>query len=104
MEAAVAATPTRLTRLRRWEGLPYWLILPTVVYLAVFFAWPMIQAFELAVRLNGTWTLSPYRTMVHDINFGVAIRFTLIFIALIIPIQFFLALTMALVANSDIRG
>jgi multiple sugar transport system permease protein len=64
----------------------------------------MIQAFELAVRLDGTWTLSPYRTMVHDINFGVAIRFTLIFIALIIPIQFFLALTMALVANSDIRG
>jgi multiple sugar transport system permease protein len=32
-----------------------------------------------------------------------AVRFTLIFIAVIIPIQFVLALTMALIANSNIR-
>ena len=104
MATAVAAAPSRLTRLRRWEGLPYWLILPTVAYLAIFFAWPMIQAFELAFREGGTWTFAPYRTMYNDINFGIAIRFTLVFIALIIPIQFVLALIMALVANSDIRG
>ena len=103
MATAVAAAPSRLTRLRRWEGLPYWLILPTVVYLAIFFAWPMIQAFELAFREGGTWTFAPYRTMYNDINFGVAVRFTLIFIGLIIPIQFVLALTMALVVNSGIR-
>jgi len=103
MATAVAARPTTLQRLRRWEGLPYWLILPTVVYLAIFFAWPMIQAFELAFHQGSAWTFSPFRTMYHDINFGVAVRFTLIFIALIIPIQFVLALTMALVANSTIR-
>jgi multiple sugar transport system permease protein len=103
MEAAVAPSPTRIQRLRRWEGLPYWLVLPTVAYLLVFFAWPMVQAFELAFRAGNAWTISSYRTMYHDINFGVAVRFTLIFIALIIPIQFVLALTMALVANSDIR-
>jgi multiple sugar transport system permease protein len=104
VEAAVAtATPSRLTRLKRWEGLPYWLTLPTVAYLVIFFAWPMIQAFELAVREGGSWTLAPYRTMYHDTNFGIAVRFTLIFIVLIIPIQFMLALTMALVVNSDIR-
>jgi multiple sugar transport system permease protein len=103
MEAAVAASRPRIQRLRRWEGLPYWLILPTVVYLALFFAWPMIQAFELAVHVGGVWTIAPYRTMYHDTNFGIAMRFTLIFIALIIPIQFVLALTMALVVNSRIR-
>ncbi len=32
---------------RRW--VPYLLILPTLVYLAVFFAWPMVQALRLAV-------------------------------------------------------
>jgi multiple sugar transport system permease protein len=103
MATAVAARRTPIQRLRRWEGLPYWLILPTVVYLAIFFAWPMIQAFELAFHEGSVWTFSPFRTMYHDINFGVAVRFTLIFIALIIPIQFVLAMTMALVANSSIR-
>ncbi len=28
---------------------PYWLILPSVIYLALFFAWPMVQALRLAV-------------------------------------------------------
>jgi multiple sugar transport system permease protein len=104
MDAAVAARPSIVHRMRRWEGLPYWLILPTVGYLGIFFVWPMIKAFELSVRVDGTWTFSPFHQMYHDIRFGTAVRFTLIFIAIIIPIQFVLALTMALIANSNIRG
>ena len=94
----------RLIAIRRWEGLPYWLILPTVAYLGLFFVWPMIQAFELSVRVGGVMDVrARSATMYHDIRFGIAVRFTLIFIAVIIPIQFLLALTMALVANSEIR-
>src|SRR5919204_2663363 len=104
MDAAIATRPSIAHRLRRWEGLPYWLILPTVGYLAIFFVWPMIKAFELSVRVNGTWTVAPFRMMYHDIRFGQALRFTVIFIGIIIPIQFALALTMALIANSRIRG
>jgi multiple sugar transport system permease protein len=104
VDAAVATRPSIARRLRRWEGLPYWLILPTVAYLALFFVWPMIQAFELSVRVGGVWTFAPFREMYHDIRFGQSVRFTLIFIAIIVPIQFVLALTMALVANSRIRG
>ncbi|MGZ4391634.1 MAG: carbohydrate ABC transporter permease [Gaiellaceae bacterium] len=104
MEAAIAPRPSIARRLRRWEGLPYWLILPTVAYLALFFVWPMIQAFELSVHVGGVWTFEPFRTMYRDIRFGQALRFTLLFIAIIIPIQFALALTMALIANSRIRG
>ena len=103
MTTAIAARSSFARRMRRWEGLPYWLILPTVAYLALFFVWPMIQAFELSVRVGGVWTFSPFREMYHDIRFGTAVRFTLIFIAIIIPVQFLLALTMALVANSNIR-
>jgi len=104
MEAAVATRPSIARRIRRWEGLPYWLILPTVAYLGLFFVWPMIKAFELSVRVDGVWTFSPFRTMYHDIRFDDAVRFTLIFIVIIIPVQFALALTMALIANSRIRG
>ena len=44
-------------RKRRWEGLPYWLILPTVVYLGLFFIWPMIQSFGLALQdEEGEWS------------------------------------------------
>ena len=104
MDAAIATRPSIARRLRRWEGLPYWLILPTVAYLGLFFVWPMIKAFELSVRVDGVWTFSPFRTMYHDIRFDDAIRFTLIFIVIIVPVQFALALTMALIANSRIRG
>lgn len=104
MEAAVATRPSIARRIRRWEGLPYWLILPTVAYLGLFFVWPMIKAFELSVRVDGVWTFAPFRTMYHDIRFDDAVRFTLIFIVIIIPVQFALALTMALIANSRIRG
>ena len=32
---------------------PYLLILPSLVYLALFFAWPMVQGLILAVREEG---------------------------------------------------
>ncbi|MFO7633628.1 MAG: SH3 domain-containing protein [Caldilinea sp.] len=32
---------------RNWT--PYWLILPSIIYLALFFAWPMVQAMTLSV-------------------------------------------------------
>jgi multiple sugar transport system permease protein len=32
---------------------PYWLILPSLVYLAMFFGWPMVQGLILAIREDG---------------------------------------------------
>jgi multiple sugar transport system permease protein len=93
-------------RKRRWEGLlPYWLILPTVVYLGLFFVWPMIQSFGLALRdEDGGWTTSALDTMVHDTAFGDAMRFTFLLILVIVPIQFVLAFGMALLLNARLRG
>lgn len=102
---ATVAQPVALgRRLRRWEGLPYVLILPTVAYLGLFFAWPMVQAFELAFRIGGDWTLAPFRTMLDDTNFNQALTFTLLLVGVIVPIQFVLALAMALIANSKLHG
>lgn len=102
--ATVAQPVTLGRRLRRWEGLPYALILPTVAYLGLFFAWPMVQAFELAFRIGEDWTLSPFRTMLDDTNFSQALTFTLLLVGVIVPIQFVLALVMALIANAKIHG
>jgi multiple sugar transport system permease protein len=41
--------PQRSTRRKKIQWAPYILILPTVIYLAVFFAWPMVRAIRLAV-------------------------------------------------------
>jgi multiple sugar transport system permease protein len=102
--ATVAQPATLGRRLRRWEGLPYALILPTVAYLGLFFAWPMVQAFELAFRVEGTWTVAPFRTMVNDVNFNQALGFTLLLVVVIVPIQFVLALVMALIVNAKVHG
>jgi multiple sugar transport system permease protein len=102
--ATVAQPVTLGRRLRRWEGLPYALILPTVAYLGLFFAWPMVQAFELAFRIGDDWTLAPFRTMLDDTNFKQALTFTLLLVGVIVPIQFVLALVMALIANSKLHG
>jgi multiple sugar transport system permease protein len=102
---STVAQPASLgRRWRRWEGLPYWLILPTVAYLALFFAWPMIQAFQLAFHQGGVWTFEPFRTMMDDIAFGQALRFTLLLIVILVPAQFLLALAMALLVNAKLKG
>ena len=60
----IAQEPPLVRRRRRWEALPYLLILPTVVYLGLFFVWPMIQGFGLALRdESGNWTTSALETM-----------------------------------------
>jgi multiple sugar transport system permease protein len=104
---SLAQQETVLTRrARRWEGLlPYWLILPTVAYLGLFFVWPMIQGFGLALRdESGNWTFSAFDTMVNDAAFDDAIRFTFLLILVIVPIQFVLAFGMALLLNARLRG
>jgi multiple sugar transport system permease protein len=103
--ATVAEPRTAARRLRRWEGLPYWLILPTAGYLAVFFAWPMVKSFELAFQdIAGTWSFAPVRAMYNDIDFSLALKFTLLLVAVIVPLQFAIALTMALIVNARLRG
>jgi multiple sugar transport system permease protein len=103
MATTVVERPTLTQRVRRWEGLPYGLVLPTLAFLALFFAWPMVQAFELAFRDEGRWTLDHVRTMRNDLRFEEALGFTLLLIAVIVPLQFLLALGTALLLNAKLR-
>ena len=99
------AQPASVTkRIRRWEGLPYWLVLPTLAYLLLFFGWPMVEAFTLAFREDGVWGFTAYERMYDDLRFGEALKTTLILIGVIIPVQFALAVAMALLVNAKLRA
>ncbi len=84
---------------------PYILLLPSLVYMAIFFAAPMVQSFALALQdRTGAWSLASIERMVGDAQFERALITTLVLLILVIPIQFVLAMTMALVVNSRLRG
>jgi multiple sugar transport system permease protein len=89
---------------RRLSWTPYLLLLPSLVYLAVFFAVPMFQAFGLAFQnRDNEWSLASWRTMFNDAAFSDALLTTLILIVVIIPVQFVLAMGMALVINAKLK-
>jgi multiple sugar transport system permease protein len=179
--------------MRKWNLTPYLLVLPTLIYLAVFFAYPMVRSLNLAftgeneyldiyaeadpgsdvggtlamqtevqivdrvqleeilpngrtrptywfklegsdnngnavtgwanqrdlfvesrtesveARVTGgipvaSWTTQHIQRMFNDFRFQKAILNTLLLIIIILPIQFILALTMALLLQSEIKG
>lgn len=84
---------------------PYVLLLPSLAYLAIFFATPMIQAFALALQdPAGNWSLVSLERMLADPHFGRALQTTVALVILVIPIQFVLALSMALIIHARLRG
>lgn len=179
--------------MKKFPVTPYLLLLPSMIYLVLFFAYPMVQSLQLALRREGQflhlraepapeaapvgtlemqtevrvldrlrteevlpngrtrpiywfqveaedaagstiqgwvsqsnvfiesrtesttarvvsgettqeWTLDFLRRMVTDFRFGSALGTTVLLIALILPLQFVLAIIMALVLQSQIRG
>jgi multiple sugar transport system permease protein len=92
-------------RARRWQQtIPYLLLLPSVLFLFAFFAFPMVNAFTLAFRADaGGWTLDHFSTMIRDVAFTQAFRTTLLLLIIIIPVQFVVALTMALLIQSKLK-
>ena len=103
--ATEPSAPPRAGRARQWPLVPYALVAPVIVYLAIFFAWPMIQALVLAFQdSSGDWSLGPVQRMTGDLQFGQAVKLTLIFAGVVIPLQTLLALGMALLLGSSLRG
>ena len=91
--------------LKRFNWEPYLLLLPSTFYLLLFFAWPMFQAFRLAFQADdGHLTLAYMQRMFNDVMFSKALRNTVLLITAIVPIQFILALIMALLMMERLRG
>lgn len=85
---------------------PVLLLIPTVLFLVVFFAWPMVQSLALAFQseTSGAWTLDNVRRMTGDAFFWPSIKYTLLFILVIVPLQMILALAMALLLQAGLKG
>src|SRR6476659_1463240 len=95
-EDRAIATPARRTRRAGGPGksLPAYLLLgPAALFLAVFFVWPMVQALLLSIRgEHGGFTTANFHRMVGDTYFWPAVKYTVLFIVVILPCQLVLAL------------
>jgi multiple sugar transport system permease protein len=90
---------------RRRNLAPYILLVPSLLFLLVFFATPMAQSFGLALQdQSGAWSLKSIQTMLGHPEFGRAIQSTLVLLVLVIPLQLALALAMALIVNKRLHG
>jgi multiple sugar transport system permease protein len=99
----------RPRRPRRRPGLgplvPYLLLAPAALFMLLFFVQPLARSLLIAFQTSaGQWTGDNIRAMLHDSDFPLAIRNTLILLALIIPIETAIALGMAVVAQGRLRA
>ena len=87
------------------RSLPYLLLVPSVAYLLIFFASPMVQAVGLAfTSTTGEWGLSSLAAMMSDDRFWPAVWTTVILLVVLLPIQLALALAMSMIVTGRLRG
>ncbi len=91
------------SRERVWA--PYLLFLPTLIFLAVFVGYPLLRTFGLIfIAESGQLTLGHFNTLVQDSTFWKALKYTLLFLCTIVPLQVLLAFLLALFINRRFRG
>jgi multiple sugar transport system permease protein len=87
------------------QRLPYLLIAPSVAFLALLFLWPLAETVLVAfVTPQGVPTTEYLRKMAGDLNFGIALRNSLILVAIIVPLQVSIALGLAMLLGKVERG
>jgi multiple sugar transport system permease protein len=94
----------RVSRKARDDVLPYLLIAPAILFLALLFLVPLVQTIALSFTTSGAWSLGNYARMTGDLNFRIAIRNTFMLVIAVIPLQVALALGMGLMLQKLARG
>jgi multiple sugar transport system permease protein len=92
----VAAARAKLAGAARAQWLPYLLLAPSLIFLAVLFALPFLQTVLLSVSDGDTLSLANYAKMAGDLNFAPALRNTFALVIAVVPLQVVLALAMAM--------
>ncbi len=111
----MAPTTVARTRKKRREPiLPYLLILPTFIFVAMFTAWPTMLAFYQSFfrqRLNIAKFREPtfiglgnYTALFSDDRFLLVLKNTLIYVAVTAPISIVLGFLFAVLINRTIKG
>jgi len=101
------AVATRVKSARKFwaKVFPYLLILPVVIYYAVFWIRPVFTTIIGSFRdASGVFTLENYRLVFSDPDFIPALRNTAIIVVLSVTLEFILALFLALLINRKFKG
>ena len=97
--------PAKPGRARFVTAAPYLLLAPSVVFMLALFGWPLVagilQAFGFGSELGFSTTY--WRRLADDPYFWEAIRNTVLLIVVLLPVQFALAIGMALLVRARLR-
>ncbi len=90
---------------REKTWIPYLLFLPTLIFLGIFIGYPLVKSLELVfISESGGLSFENFITLARDSTFWKALRYTLLFLVTIVPLQVLLAFLLALFVNSRFKG
>jgi multiple sugar transport system permease protein len=84
--------------------LPYVMILPVTLFLALFFIYPFLLVAQQAFSVDGSWSLDNFREVTDYWKFPISLKNTLYLAAAVVPVQVILALTMANMVTKMKKG
>jgi multiple sugar transport system permease protein len=88
---------------RSRTAVPWLMIAPSLVFMLLLFGWPLVSGFLAAFRSDGAFSFDNWSRMFADPYFGKALRNTLLLTVIVVPIQFVLAIGMALLLQTRPR-
>ena len=96
--------PPIVRRPKRRLSAAFLLILPSIIFMLLLFAWPIVSGVLQAVRSPDGFSMTYINRMLADPGFWAAVRNTLLLIVVLLPLQFMLALAMALLLQARPKG
>ncbi len=105
-----AITARQLSPNKKWKtfwakAMPYLLILPVVIYYAIFWLRPVIElSFGSFIGAEGEFTLGNYAMVFQDPSFTPAFLNTIIIVVFSVSLEFMIALLLALLINEKFPG
>lgn len=84
--------------------LPYLMLAPALIFILVFKIYPMISVSVGSFFRDGKFTFQTYRILFKDKTFWNSLLVTLKMNVVIIPLQVFISMILALLVNNNVKG
>ena len=84
--------------------LPYLMLAPALIFILIFKIYPMISVSVSSFFRNGSFTFQTYRILFKDKTFWNSLMVTLKMNVVIIPLQVFISMILALLVNNNVKG
>lgn len=101
----VQAEARRLKQEKTFQKvLPYLMLAPALIFILVFKIYPMISVSIGSFFRDGKFTFQTYRILFKDKTFWNSLLVTLKMNVVIIPLQVFISMILALLVNNNVKG